>query len=94
MSRLREAARAPQADDIRPITGCKFKVGDVIIGNKKANKYGITKQHWVGKVVRVYERPRDGVGCDIGKAIWFTAAPANAPDSYDLLLDQDAFDRA
>ena len=94
MSRLREAARAPQADDIRPVTSCKFKVGDIIIGNKKANKYGITKQHWVGKVVRVYERPRDGGGCDIGKAIWFTAAPANAPDSYDLPLDQDAFDRA
>ena len=94
MSRLREAARAPQADDIRPITGCKFKVGDVIIGNKKANKYGITKEKWVGKVVRVFDEPIDGGGCDRGVKILFTAAPANAPDGYDLPLDQDAFDRA
>ena len=94
MSRLREAARAPHADDIRPVTRCKFKVGDIIIGNKKANKYGITKEKWVGKVVRVFDEPIDGGGCDRGVKILFTAAPANAPDGYDLPLDQDAFDRA
>ena len=94
MSRLREAARAPQADDIRPITGCKFKVGDVIIGNKKANKYGITKEKWVGKVIQVFDEPIDEGGCDRGAKIWFTAAPVNGTDSFDFPLDQDAFDRA
>lgn len=94
MSRLRMAAHAPQSDDIRPITGCKFKVGDVIIGNKKANKYGFTREKWVGKVARVFENPKKGGGCDCGVKIWFTASPVNDPDAYDLELDQDAFDLA
>ncbi|MBR5874781.1 MAG: hypothetical protein IKY90_08630 [Oscillospiraceae bacterium] len=33
---------------------CKFKVGDKVIGNKKASKcYSITREGWVGRVVRV-----------------------------------------
>ena len=31
----------------------KFKVGDVIIGNEKANAYGHTVQGWIGVVTRV-----------------------------------------
>ena len=29
----------------------KFKVGDVVIGNKLANDYGITVEGWKGEVV-------------------------------------------
>ena len=34
----------------------KFKVGDKIIGNKKANKYNYTKEGWIGTVVTVYDK--------------------------------------
>jgi len=31
----------------------KFKVGDIIVPNSKANKYGVTntKNNWIGKIV-------------------------------------------
>lgn len=31
----------------------KFKVGDKVIGNEKANRYGITKEDWIGTVAEV-----------------------------------------
>lgn len=31
----------------------KFRVGDEVVGNKFANKYGVTKENWVGKVKKV-----------------------------------------
>lgn len=31
----------------------KFKIGDKVIGNEKANRYGITKKGWVGTVIRI-----------------------------------------
>lgn len=37
----------------------EFKVGDIVIGNKKANKhYVTTKEGWVGKVIKVR---KDGI---------------------------------
>lgn len=39
----------------------KFKVGDMVIGNSEANRYGITRKGWIGRVTR-----DDGVK-------WFTA---------------------
>lgn len=34
----------------------KFKVGDIIIGNEKANdKYLFTREAWEGKVTRIKE---------------------------------------
>lgn len=30
-----------------------FKPGDIVIGTKKANCYGITREGWVGKVTSV-----------------------------------------
>lgn len=32
-----------------------FKVGDIVIGNKKANKYNITKSNTIWKVLKIYE---------------------------------------
>ena len=38
------------------VNNCKFKVGDYVIGNKKANgNYSVTKRAWVGKVSEVYD---------------------------------------
>lgn len=31
----------------------KFNVGDLVIGNKLANKYNISTQGWEGQVVRI-----------------------------------------
>lgn len=31
----------------------KFKVGNIVIGNKKANRYGITREGWIGTITRV-----------------------------------------
>lgn len=33
----------------------KFKIGDLVIGNMKANKYSITRQGWVGRVTRIVD---------------------------------------
>lgn len=33
----------------------KFKVGDIVVGNKKANDYGITVEGWKGKIVSVVD---------------------------------------
>lgn len=32
----------------------KFQIGDKVIGNEKANKYGITRKGWTGTVVEVF----------------------------------------
>lgn len=31
----------------------KFKPGDIVIGTKEANIYGITREGWIGKVTSV-----------------------------------------
>ena len=33
----------------------KFKVGDLVIGNEKANRYGITKENTFGLVAEVFD---------------------------------------
>ena len=39
-----------------PDNKCKFKVGDIIIGNAHANeKYFYTTLGWTGKVVEIFE---------------------------------------
>ncbi|MBR0340781.1 MAG: hypothetical protein IJH64_00750 [Oscillospiraceae bacterium] len=39
----------------------KFKVGDKIVGNKKASaRYGYTKEGWIGRVTEVYDSPMFG----------------------------------
>ena len=75
---------------------CKFKVGDIIIGNEKANKYGVTRQGWVGRVIRVFDKPISGRGVDIGVDRWFEAENVNtdAKGTFKFVLDQDAFDLA
>ncbi len=30
-----------------------FKIGDVVVGNEKANKYGVTRQGYVGKITAI-----------------------------------------
>lgn len=39
----------------------KFKVGDKVVGNEKANRYGITDQGWIGYVVHVGDDDKIGV---------------------------------
>lgn len=36
-----------------PHSELPFKVGDLVVGNMKANKYKITRQGWVGRVTRI-----------------------------------------
>jgi hypothetical protein len=43
----------------------KFKVGDEVVGNEKANRYGITKQGWKGIVKQVGPNGRIKVDCFI-----------------------------
>jgi hypothetical protein len=38
----------------------KFKVGDIVIGNKLANDYGITVEGWKGLVIEVVQDPEEG----------------------------------
>ena len=38
----------------------KFKVGDIVIGNKLANDYGITVEGWKGLVIEVVRDPEEG----------------------------------
>lgn len=82
--------------DHEPLHKCKFKVGDVIIGNKKADKYNVTKRGWVGMVTHVFDKPCSGRGCDDGVDIWFLAKGVKADMKYaaGFGLDQDAFDLA
>lgn len=92
MERLAREKNAPKAEAVEKLPRCKFKVGDIIVGNKAADKYRYTKRGWIGKVTEVYQEKRDGCGCDEGKDIWFEACPANRNGSFPL--DQDAFDLA
>ena len=73
---------------------CNFKKGDIIVGNSKANKYGITKEGWVGVVAQVFDDPLPGEGCDDGIDIWFRAKTANYDGMLTFALDQNAFDLA
>jgi len=75
---------------------CKFKAGDIIVGNAKANRYEVTREGWVGKVVEVFKKPREGVGCDEGKPITFKAARVNREPKMATAFDlcDDAFDLA
>lgn len=96
MCRLAREMGAPTATDVvgkKAEPKCKFKVGDIIVGNKAANKYRFTKEGWIGKVTEVFPVKRDGVRCDEGKDIWFEACAANG-DGMSFALDQDAFDLA
>lgn len=34
--------------------GYKFKVGDIVIGNKKANSYSISVEGWKGRITRLF----------------------------------------
>ena len=71
---------------------CKFKNGDIIVGNSKANKYGFTKEGWIGVVAKVYDEPLEGEGCDRNVDIWFRAKSANDKGFLTFALDQNAFD--
>lgn len=55
----------------------KFQIGDKVIGNQKANKYGITRKGWTGTVVKV-----------VGEII--TVESADYACSF--VVDSDCFD--
>ena len=59
----------------------KFKVGDVVIGNKLADKYGITEPGWIG-VVTTVDEPND--------MIW--AKPYWGTDGDRYHVDTECFD--
>lgn len=97
MGRLAREMGAPVVTDVvgkKAEPKCKFKVGDIIVGNKAADKYGITKRGWIGRVTEVYPVKRNGEGCDLGKDIWFEAEEINKEYPCTFWLDQDAFDLA
>jgi hypothetical protein len=70
---------------------CKFKVGDKIVGNEKANRYEITRQGWKGVVTEVLKEPIKNMGgADDGK-YWIFKAHSVSTDMNFYLVD-DAFD--
>lgn len=60
----------------------KFKVGDIVIGNEKANCYSITRPGWIGKVVRLYNEGYIGV-IQNGIDRWDKVYPV-LPEAFDL----------
>lgn len=60
----------------------KFKVGDQVVGNKKANRYGITKEGWKGTVtaVNTYQIRVYGFGSVDEEGFWVD------PDCFDLVV--------
>lgn len=52
----------------------KFKVGDMVVGNEKANKYGFTVKGWIGTVQDVDVRETNirvyGNGCTGDRGVW------------------------
>lgn len=73
---------------------CKFKVGDKIVGNAKANRYGITKEGWIGTVTKIIENPKkieNPFNADEARYINFAAA-ANGGRGLEYVLCDDAFD--
>ena len=70
---------------------CKFKVGDKIIGNEKANRYGITRQGWKGVVIEVLEKPMKRTdGADSG--MYWTFKAHSVSNDMNFYLSDDAFD--
>lgn len=55
----------------------KFKTGDKVIGNKLANKYGITTEGWIGTVTRVPSK---------------TVIEVQDEDGSDFRVDAECFD--
>lgn len=56
------------------MTKNKFKIGDMVIGNAKANDaYCITRQGWIGKVTKIYSdemiRVKERIADEIGYAV-------------------------
>ena len=88
LERLFEAEKAAPAKS-------KFKVGEIVVGNNKANRYGITTEGWIGEVTRVLDKPVDGQGCDKGHMVTFYAKPVNSPSKFPTEFDlcDDAFER-
>ena len=72
---------------------CKFKVGDKIIGNENANRYGVTREGWVGEVTEVFPG-QPGGGCDEGHVVNMWVKPLNDTDikTFGFAVSDDAFD--
>lgn len=78
--------------DAKPVAPpCKFKVGDKIIGNANAKRYGITREGWIGEVIEILDPPNEGCGCDEGIKRTFKARSVDGADGP-WLLAEDAFD--
>lgn len=71
---------------------CKFKVGDRIVGNQRANRYGYTKEGWRGVVTEVFDKPKNGLGCDSGLLVTFKAASDDDAIGFDLADDAFVLD--
>lgn len=81
----------PNLEEIRRIRHlCKFKVGDKVIGNENAKRYGITKQGWVGTVTEIID-PHLGGGCDEDHWINFKVN-GHGLGGCSLPVADDAFD--
>ena len=88
LERLFEAEKSAPAKS-------KFKVGEIVVGNHKANRYGITTEGWIGEVTRILDKPVEGHGCDTGHMVTFYAKPVNSPSKLPTEFDlcDDAFER-
>ena len=47
-----------------------FKIGDAVVGNYKANKYGITKENWIGKIIDIDDNCIFVIGDGIFSGTW------------------------
>lgn len=80
----------PELTSVKPKPApCKFKVGDKIIGNAKANRYVVTREGWTGTVTEILLKPEEGDGCDKGLMTTFVA---RGEDENRYWLSDDAFD--
>ena len=60
----------------------KFKIGDVVIGNEKANQYNITNKGWTGVVTELGEYHSNGI----------RVKPLDNPDHEGFEVRSDCFD--
>lgn len=63
---------------------CKFNVGDKVIGNKKANRYGYTREGWIGTVTEVFNTPMYGYD--------FRAIGPCGGEDQEFGLEEECFD--
>ena len=39
--------------EVVPGSSSKFKIGDIVVGNKRSNRYSVTTEGWIGRVTKI-----------------------------------------